>query len=151
MASPCIPLTLRYPFIHEHCDNSRHDFENILEVMRRHGMINKKTVTKTKKICYSSHYQSPCFQACSIEMAMGSLDVNTVSLVPGQIIMSQAIDMAIFQIKNWNLGRATFENGKEGISMTIVMKRKRDDDHLLPFPSSDCNHLCHHLLQTVLL
>ena len=32
--------------------------------------------------------------------------------------------MAIFQNIHWNLGKATFDNGKEGIRMEIVMKRK---------------------------
>ena len=57
-------------------------------------------------------------------MAMGSLDLTTVALVPGKMIMSQKVDMAIFQNIHWSLGKATFDNGKEGIRMEIVMKRK---------------------------
>merc|ERR1712218_234306 len=57
-------------------------------------------------------------------MAMGSLDQTTVTLVPGQMIMSQKLDMAIFQNIDWNLGKTTFVNNKQGISMAVVMKRK---------------------------
>ena len=64
------------------------------------------------------------FQTCSIDMAMGSLDLTTVTLVPGQMVMSQSLNMAIFQNIDWNLDKATFLNGKEGIRMSIVMKRK---------------------------
>ena len=45
-------------------------------------------------------------------MAMGSLDSTTVTLVPGQMIMSQKLNMPIFRNIDWNLGDATFENGK---------------------------------------
>ena len=57
-------------------------------------------------------------------MAMGSLDSTTVTLVPDQMIMSQQLNMPIFQNIDWNLGNATFEHGKNGIRMVIVMKRK---------------------------
>ena len=57
-------------------------------------------------------------------MAMGSLDSTTVTLLPGQMKMSQYLDMAIFRNIDWNLSKTTFVNGKEGIRMVIVMKRK---------------------------
>ena len=40
------------------------------------------------------------------------------------MIISQKVDRAIFQHIHWNLGKATFDNGKEGIRMEIVMKSK---------------------------
>ena len=57
-------------------------------------------------------------------MAMGSLDSATVGLVPGQMVMSQRLNMILFQNVDWNLEKATSENGKEGVRMKIVMKRK---------------------------
>ena len=61
-------------------------------------------------------------------MAMGSLDSTTVTLVPGQMKMSQKPNMPIFRNIDWNLGKTFFENdgsdGKHGIRMSIVMKRK---------------------------
>ena len=41
--------------------------------------------------------------------------------------------------------------GGEHDSCAKEEDNKRDDDHLLPLPSFDSNHLCHHLLQALLL
>ena len=69
-------------------------------------------------------------------MVMGSLDLTAVTLVPGRMIMSQTLNMPIFRNIDWNLGRATFVNGKEGIRMTIVMKRKITSEMMTTyFPS----------------
>ena len=69
-------------------------------------------------------------------MVMGSLDRTTVSLVPGQIIMSQRLNMPIFQNVGWNLGKRTFVNGKEGIRTVVVMKRKITSEMMTTyFPS----------------
>ena len=69
-------------------------------------------------------------------MAMGSLDHTTVTLLPGQLAMSEKLNMAIFQIIDWNLGRASFVNGKKGISMVVVMKRKITSEMMTTyFPS----------------
>ena len=38
------------------------------------------------------------FQACSIDMAMGSLDLTTVTLIPDQLIMTQIADIPIFRM-----------------------------------------------------
>ena len=57
-------------------------------------------------------------------MAMGSLDSTTVVLVPGEMVMSQRLNMILFQNVKWSLEKATFGNGKEGVRMKIVMKRK---------------------------
>ena len=76
------------------------------------------------------------FQTCTIDMAMGSLYLTTVTLVPGQMIMSQKLNMPIFQNVDWNLGKAAFGNGKEGIRMSIVMKRKITSEMMTTyFPS----------------
>ena len=71
-------------------------------------------------------------------MAMGSLDLTTVTLVPGQLAMtmSEKLKMAIFQIIDWNLGKASFVNGKKGIGMVVVMKRKITSEMMTTyFPS----------------
>ena len=64
------------------------------------------------------------FQTCSIDLAMGSLDNTTVTLLPDQLIMSQPVDMAIFVITDWNLKTDTLGKGNKGIKMKLVMKRK---------------------------
>ena len=69
-------------------------------------------------------------------MAMSSLDLTTVTLVPAQMIMSQRLNMPIFQNIGWSLGKATFLNGKEGLRMAIVMKRKITSEMMTTyFPS----------------
>ena len=35
-------------------------------------------------------------------MAMGSLDMTAVTLIPDQLIMTQGADMPIFYITDWN-------------------------------------------------
>ena len=57
-------------------------------------------------------------------MAMGSLDTTAVDLVPSQMVMSQRLNMILFRIVDWDLGKATFGHGKNGVRMKIVMKRK---------------------------
>ena len=61
-------------------------------------------------------------------MAMGSLDLTTVTLIPDQLIMTQIADMPIFRITDWNLGSKTFKKGKHGLQMVVVMKRKITSD-----------------------
>ena len=55
---------------------------------------------------------------------MGSLDMTTVTLIPDQLIMSQEVDMSIFQVIDWNMRNKTLKKGKQGISTIVVMKRK---------------------------
>ena len=57
-------------------------------------------------------------------MAMGSLDSTTVDLIPGKMVMSQPREMVLFTNVKWSLEKTTFGNGKNGIRMKIVMKRK---------------------------
>ena len=69
-------------------------------------------------------------------MAMGSLDRTTVTLVPNQLLMSQEVDMSIFQVIDWSLENKTLKTGKEGISMAVVMKRKITSEMMTTyFPS----------------
>ena len=65
-------------------------------------------------------------------MAMGSLDMTTVTLIPDHLIMTQESDMPIFRITDWNLG---YGRG-HGISMVLVMKRKITSEMMTTyFPS----------------
>ena len=63
-------------------------------------------------------------QTCYIDMAMGSLDSTTVDLIPGKMVMSQRLNMILFRNVKWSLERAPFGNGRNGLRMKIVMKRK---------------------------
>ena len=67
---------------------------------------------------------------------MGSIHMTTVTLVPGEMKMSQGLNMILFRNIDWNLGKATFANGKNGIRMVIVMKRKITSEMMTTyFPS----------------
>ena len=69
-------------------------------------------------------------------MAMGILDRTTVTLVPDQLVMSQELDMSIFQVIEWTLDDKTLKKGKQGISMVVVMKRKITSEMMTTyFPS----------------
>ena len=57
-------------------------------------------------------------------MAVGSMDNETVNLVPGLLKMKQALDMSIFYIIDWKLTDNNLSKEKQGLSMMIVMKRK---------------------------
>ena len=59
-------------------------------------------------------------------MAMGRFDSSTVVLVPRQMVMSQRIDMALFQIVGSDFREVDFDRGKRGIRVKIVMKRKNN-------------------------
>ena len=57
-------------------------------------------------------------------MAMGSLDMTTVTLIPGNLKMNQKVDMAIFHLTHWKLARKTSKGEKEGIAVVFTMQRK---------------------------
>ena len=68
-------------------------------------------------------------------MAVGSLDSENVNLVPGNLTMSQPVNMPIFRLNEWKFScchqvfRSVIENkvsdsNKKGLSMVVVMKRK---------------------------
>ena len=69
-------------------------------------------------------------------MAMGSLDITNVNLVPGLLKMNQPVDMPIFHLTDWKLENRRFEENKPGLSMVVVMKRKVTSEMMTTyFPS----------------
>ena len=56
-------------------------------------------------------------------MVMDLLDKTTVNLRAGSLNMSQVVDMPIFFLTDWKFKEIS-NDGKNGISMVIVMKRK---------------------------
>ena len=59
------------------------------------------------------------FQTCSIDMAMGSLDTNTVNLVPDQLKMIQTLNMPIFRIVHWGWQTKISEDGEKRITRQL--------------------------------
>ena len=62
-------------------------------------------------------------------MAVGTLDKETVSLIPDQLKMKQKVDMPIFKITRWNLVK--FEEDRLQLRMT--MKRKITSEMMTTF------------------
>ena len=63
-------------------------------------------------------------QECSIDMVTTELDNPLIMLIPKKLLMKQDPDMALYNMKEW---RVTYQNEsapKEGIWMTIVLRRK---------------------------
>ena len=69
-------------------------------------------------------------------MVIGSLDDSSVTLLPKHLIMTQGVDMPIFQVAGWNFRNKTFKTGKRGLRMSVVMKRKITSEMMTTyFPS----------------
>ena len=60
------------------------------------------------------------FQTCTIDMAVGFLDFATVSLIPGQLNMSQKTEMTLFRLTHWTLNS---KSAGDGLRVTITMQR----------------------------
>ena len=69
-------------------------------------------------------------------MAMGNLDRTKVALLPRHLTLTQEVDMPIFRIIDSSLRTKAFKNGKNGLRMEIVMKRKITSEMMTTyFPS----------------
>ena len=57
-------------------------------------------------------------------MTMGRLDKPSMLLVPKDLWVEQDKDMTLFQLNNWSLRFRNETDPKDGIWMTVVLKRK---------------------------
>ena len=66
-------------------------------------------------------------------MSVGPMDNTSVTLIPDGLIMKQKVDMPIFKATHWTLER---KYGKEGVQVTVTMKRKITSEMMTTyFPS----------------
>ena len=63
-------------------------------------------------------------------MAMGSMDRETVRLIPDQLNMSQKVDMPIFRIVEWSLQTKSFEGGGSGAKGELFVTLSK---HEIPY------------------
>ena len=63
-------------------------------------------------------------QVCTIKMNVGSLDDETVTLIPSKLVMEQEEDMTIFHIIDRQLVYRNVSQPRDGVFMFIVLKRK---------------------------
>ena len=69
-------------------------------------------------------------------MLMGSLDRDLVTLSPVQFNLTQSLDMNLFIITDYKLVYVNADDVKEGITMTINLKRKITSEMMTTyFPS----------------
>ena len=63
-------------------------------------------------------------QTCSIDVKTSDFDSSTLKLLPKKLWMKQSVDMTLFQMEHWELVFKNESAPEEGVSMTIVLRRK---------------------------
>ena len=63
-------------------------------------------------------------QTCSIDIETSELDRSSLMIVPKELLMVQNRDMTLFSMNDWRLDFKNKSAPEEGISMTIVLRRK---------------------------
>ena len=63
-------------------------------------------------------------QICNIDIGTSDLDRSTLRLFPKKLWMEQERDMALFYMNQWELDFWNKSAPEEGVSMTIVLRRK---------------------------
>ena len=63
-------------------------------------------------------------QVCSINMTTTKLDNPTMMLIPKKLFMEQDPGMTLYSMEKWHVSYRNKSNPKEGIWMTIVLRRK---------------------------
>ena len=84
------------------------------------------TQTYTKKFQCSLKLDNYPFDkhTCSIDIRPSHRESSTLELLPKKLWMEQGVDMALFLMEHWGLGFKTESAPEEGVSMTIVLRRK---------------------------
>ena len=63
-------------------------------------------------------------QTCSIDIRTSRRESSTLSLLPKKLWMEQSVDMTLFHMEHWELVYKNESAPEEGVSMTIVLRRK---------------------------
>ena len=63
-------------------------------------------------------------QTCSIDLTTSELDRSTLRLLPKKLWMEQEREMTLFHMDHWQLEFMNESAHEEGVSMTIVLRRK---------------------------
>ena len=63
-------------------------------------------------------------QTCTIDIRTSDIDSSTLKLSPKKLWMEQAVDMTLFHMEHWELDFKNERAPEEGVSMTIVLRRK---------------------------
>ena len=92
------------------------------------GSENRLILTQTYTHEFQCVYRLASYpfvrQTCSIDMTTSDLDSSTLRLVPKKLWMEQDVDMTLFHMDYWDLDFRNRSAHEEGVSMTIVLRRK---------------------------
>ena len=63
-------------------------------------------------------------QTCSIDIKTSDDESSTLKLLPKKLWMEQSVDMTLFHMEHWELAFKNESAPEEGVSMTIVLRRR---------------------------
>ena len=87
-------------------------------------LIMRQTYTHEFQCVYNLHNYPFDKQTCSIDMRTSDFDSSTLKLLPKKLWMEQSVDMTLFLMEHWELVYKNESAPEEGVSMTIVLRRK---------------------------
>ena len=73
---------------------------------------------------YQLHRYPFDIQVCSIILVVRSLDLDTVTLLPGKVDLIEERELTMYTITDIRIEKSNPENDNEGIRMVLVLKRK---------------------------
>ena len=87
-------------------------------------LIMKQTYTHEFQCVYGLHNYPFDTQTCSIDIRTSDRESSTLKLLPKKLWMEQSVDMTLFLMEHWELVYKNESAPEEGVSMTIVLRRK---------------------------
>ena len=83
-----------------------------------------QTYTHEFQCVYELHNYPFDKQTCSIDIRTSDDESSTLKLLPKELWMEQSVDMTLFHMEHWELVYKNESAAEEGVSMTIVLRRK---------------------------
>ena len=87
-------------------------------------LIMRQTYTHEFQCVYNLHNYPFDKQTCSIDIRTSDRESSTLKLLPKKLWMEQSVDMTLFHMEHWELVYKNESAPEEGVSMTIVLRRK---------------------------
>ena len=87
-------------------------------------LIMRQTYTHEFQCVYNLHNYPFDKQTCSIDIRTSDRESSTLKLLPKKLWMEQSVDMTLFHMEHWQLVYKNESGPEEGVSMTIVLRRK---------------------------
>ena len=73
---------------------------------------------------YQLHRYPFDIQVCSIILVVRSLDLDTVTLLPGKVDLIEERELTMYTITDIRIEKSNPENDNDGIRMVLVLKRR---------------------------